>query len=93
MAQIGLLTMFFVFAGHFAAYTYLEPMLREMFDLTQGKVTSLLLVYGLVGIAGTFMGGALIAGGVRIALITTSLVLGVTVLSAPFSLPAPLQRR
>jgi predicted MFS family arabinose efflux permease len=83
MAQIGLLAMFFIFVGHFVAYTYLEPMLRQMFGLTRGLVTSLLLVYGVVGIVGTFIGEALVARSVRVALIATSLVLGVTVLSAP----------
>ena len=82
MAQIGLLVMFFIFAGHFAAYTYLEPMLRQMFGLTRGMVTSLLLAYGVVGIVGNFVGEALVARSVRVALIVTSLVLGATVLSA-----------
>ena len=74
--------MFFIFAGHFAAYTYLEPMLRQMFGLTRGMVTSLLLAYGVVGIVGNFVGEALVARSVRVALIVTSFVLGATVLSA-----------
>jgi predicted MFS family arabinose efflux permease len=82
MARAGLIVMFFVFVGHFAAYTYLEPMLRQLFGLTRGTVTSLLLLYGLVGIAGTFAGEALVARSVRVALIGTSLVLGVTILFA-----------
>ena len=33
MAQVGLLAVLFLIAGHFAAYTYLKPLLQQSFGL------------------------------------------------------------
>ena len=82
-ARIGLVATFLVAAGHFAAYTYFEPFLRHVTRMDQAMVTTALVLYGVAGIAGTFLGEAATARGVRLAFIGTALLLGFVVLLAP----------
>ncbi|OUL98333.1 MFS transporter [Variovorax sp. JS1663] len=83
MAQVGLLAVLFLIAGHFAAYTYLKPLLQQNFGLGPDAVTTLLLVYGATGFVGTFFGGSLVARSVRVAALTAAVLLaGALVLSA-----------
>ncbi|VTU30853.1 Purine ribonucleoside efflux pump NepI [Variovorax sp. PBS-H4] len=75
MAQVGLLAVLFLIAGHFAAYTYLKPLLQQSFGLGPDEVTTLLLVYGATGFVGTFFGGSLVARSVRLAALAAALLL------------------
>jgi predicted MFS family arabinose efflux permease len=43
-------------AGHFAAYTYFEPHLDENLCLSATELGVVLAIYGVAGIAGTFLG-------------------------------------
>lgn len=61
MARIGLVAVLFLFAGHFAAYTYLKPLLQQVFGLESDGISLLLLLYGATGFVGTFVGGSLVA--------------------------------
>ncbi|WP_083686582.1 MFS transporter [Rhodoferax koreensis] len=85
MAQVGLLTVLFLIAGHFAAFTYLKPLLLQVFGLAPDAVTVLLLVYGVAGFVGTFVGGSLVARSVRGTTLSAALliagVLGLAVLT------------
>ncbi len=56
-ARLGLLTIAFVIAGHFAAYTYVTPFLKEN-GIGAAFLSTLLLAYGVAGIVGNFAGGA-----------------------------------
>ncbi len=40
--------------GHFAAYTYIRPVLEEQSGASASTVSALLLGYGIAGVAGTF---------------------------------------
>jgi predicted MFS family arabinose efflux permease len=55
--RLGLLTVATVIAGHFAAYTYVTPFLKEN-GVSPGLLSTLLLAYGVAGIVGNFAGGA-----------------------------------
>ncbi|OLZ65724.1 MFS transporter [Streptomyces sp. IMTB 2501] len=66
--------------GHFAAYTYVRPVLQRTPGTGPGLVSVLLLGYGLAGVAGNFAGGALAARDPRRALRLVSAVLGAVVL-------------
>lgn len=84
-ARMGLLVTLFLVAGHFAAYTYLTPMLLQVFGQPPAIVTPLLLVYGVAGFVGTFFGGRLAARGARgIAFITAALIAATLLVSAMF---------
>lgn len=80
MAQVGLLAVLFLVAGHFAAYTYLKPLLQQVFGLGSGPVTALLLAYGAVGFVGTFIGGSLVARNVRSAALLAAVLLATALL-------------
>ncbi|WP_025273146.1 MFS transporter [Haloglycomyces albus] len=57
--RAGLLSLLLIVVGHFAAYTYVTPVLSASAGLEGPTVAVLLLVYGVAGIAGTFIAGAL----------------------------------
>jgi len=80
MAQVGLLAVLFFIAGHFAAYTYLKPLLQQVFGLAPNSVSTLLLVYGAVGFIGTFIGGSLVARSVRGTTLLAALMLATALL-------------
>lgn len=58
--RIALLMTFLVVLAHFGTYTYVTPFLREVTHAGPGMVTGFLLVYGAAGVAGNFLGGALV---------------------------------
>ncbi|MYR43576.1 MFS transporter [Streptomyces sp. SID5910] len=68
----GLTAVALLVTGHFAAYTYVRPVLERVPGTGAGPVSALLLVYGLAGVAGTFALGALAARDPRRALLTVS---------------------
>ncbi len=77
-ARLGLLTIAFVIAGHFAAYTYVTPFLKENGSIAPGVLSSLLLAYGVAGIFGNFAGGAGVAWNQRL---TTTAIIGLMAVS------------
>jgi predicted MFS family arabinose efflux permease len=67
-------------SGHFAAYTYIAPVLQQLYGLTPDAVTTLLLVYGVAGFAGTFVAGQLVARSVRMTALAAAATIGVALL-------------
>ncbi|MEU5164260.1 MFS transporter [Streptomyces sp. NPDC020875] len=57
----GLVLIALLVTAHFAAYTYVRPVLEERTGLAPGTVAVVLLVYGIFGLAGNFAAGALAA--------------------------------
>ncbi|WP_200827370.1 MFS transporter [Thermomonospora echinospora] len=49
-----------VVVAHFASFTYVRPVLEDISGVDAGLVGTLLLVYGVAGVAGNFAVGALI---------------------------------
>ncbi|MYY09185.1 MFS transporter [Streptomyces sp. SID4919] len=56
---VGLVLIVFLVTAHFAAYTYVRPVLEERTGLTDGSVALVLAVYGVFGLIGNFAAGAL----------------------------------
>ncbi|MFE9370168.1 MFS transporter [Streptomyces sp. NPDC006711] len=56
--RFALLTTFLIVLAHFATYTYVTPFLERVTQVGAGLITVHLLVYGVAGIAGNFVGGA-----------------------------------
>ncbi|MBB5935722.1 MFS transporter [Streptomyces zagrosensis] len=56
--RVGLITTALLVTGHFGAYTYIRPVLEEVSGVGSGLISTLLLVYGVAGIAGNFLAGA-----------------------------------
>jgi predicted MFS family arabinose efflux permease len=76
----SLLAVALLVTGHFTAYTYVRPVLDRVPGLGAGTVSTLLLGYGLAGVAGTFVGGALAARDPRRTLLVIAAGLGTVVL-------------
>ncbi|ASO18683.1 putative MFS family arabinose efflux permease [Actinoalloteichus hoggarensis] len=72
----GLILVVFLVTAHFAAYTYVRPILEERAALTPSAVALLLLIYGVFGLGGNFAAGALAARRARATVLT--LTLGIT---------------
>ncbi|WP_245645884.1 MFS transporter [Pseudonocardia acaciae] len=75
---VGLVVTLFAVAGHFAAFTFIGPMLRDIVGMSVSSVGPTLLAYGLVGLAGNLVAGALLARGVSRVVVT---MLGVITLA------------
>ncbi|MBD3008441.1 MFS transporter [Streptomyces sp. 5-10] len=57
--RTGLITTLLLVTGHFGAYTYVRPVLEEVVaGVGTGLISTLLLAYGVAGIAGNFLAGA-----------------------------------
>jgi predicted MFS family arabinose efflux permease len=57
----GILVTLLVVTGHFAAYTFVSPVLQERAGIPVALVGPLLLGFGAAGIAGNFVAGAAVA--------------------------------
>ncbi|MCX5379996.1 MFS transporter [Streptomyces sp. NBC_00091] len=55
--RAGVIVTFLVVTGQFAAYTFVRPILRDVSGIDAGLVSTLLLGYGLAGVAGNFLAG------------------------------------
>ncbi|MDE1174729.1 MAG: MFS transporter [Parvibaculaceae bacterium] len=89
MARIGLIASGIIAGGHFIAYTFLEPFLRNALALGQTGVTSALAGYAVAGIIGSFIGERLAVQNVRRAFAVSAAVLGISVLAAAATLGTP----
>ncbi|MCY0928137.1 MFS transporter [Streptomyces sp. H27-H1] len=56
--RVGVAVTFLVVTGQFAAYTFVRPILQEVSGVDAGYVSTLLLGYGIAGVAGNFLAGA-----------------------------------
>ncbi|MDT0343136.1 MFS transporter [Streptomyces litchfieldiae] len=86
----GLLVISLLVTGHFAAYTYIRPVLERADGLGASAIGALLLVYGAAGIAGNFLGGTAAARDPRRTLLAITTVLAATVLLLEPTAAAPL---
>ncbi|MFF8594536.1 MFS transporter [Streptomyces sp. NPDC015220] len=79
----GLAVVALLVTGHFAAYTYVRPVLEEVSGVQDSVIGTLLLVYGIAGIAGNFVVGAQVGRSVRGVLVVISLALAASVMLVP----------
>lgn len=59
--RAGLAVTVLVVTGHFAAYTYVRPVLERVAGVGPGMIGTFLLVYGIAGVAGNFAAGTVAA--------------------------------
>ena len=83
--RVALLAVLLVVSGHFAGFTYIRPLMEHVTHLSVSAVSAVLLGYGIGGFFGNFAGGwvaqrserhAIVFGGVLIALLAASLLVG-----------------
>ncbi|BDM74723.1 MFS transporter (plasmid) [Streptomyces nigrescens] len=58
--RFALLLTFLVVLAHFGTYTYVTPFLEQVTHTSSQQITLFLLIYGVAGIAGNFLGGAMV---------------------------------
>jgi DHA1 family inner membrane transport protein len=79
--MLGLLMTVFGFAGVFAIFTYIQPILTQLTGFSEAAVSPILLVFGGGIFIGNLLGGRLADRGLRMSLLVTlgamALVLGV----------------
>ncbi|MEU4794237.1 MFS transporter [Streptomyces sp. NPDC023327] len=78
--RAGLLAVTLLVTGHFAAYTYVRPVLERVPGIGAGLISGLLLAYGAAGVVGNFAAGAVAARDPRGALLALCAGLGAVVL-------------
>jgi predicted MFS family arabinose efflux permease len=82
-ARLGLATVALVISGHFAAYTYVTPFLKQNPQMSPGFLSGLLLAYGVAGILGNFAGGAAAGKNLRATLGTVVVLLAGSIMLLP----------
>lgn len=83
-ARLGLATVALVISGHFAAYTYVTPFLKQNPRMSPGFISSLLLAFGIAGIFGNFAGGAAAGKNLKATLATVVVLLAGSIAMLPF---------
>lgn len=78
-----------VVTAHFAAYTYASPLLQAYGRIDVTDVGSMLLVFGVAGMAGNFLAGPLIrrSPGMALTLVAVGLAAGVVLVGAVVDSP------
>ncbi|MFI1581682.1 MFS transporter [Embleya sp. NPDC020630] len=84
--RAGLALTFLLITGHFVAYTFVRPILRDVSGVDDGLIGLLLLGYGLAGVVGNFAAGNRASRDARRTLLTIA-----TVLTVALTLPAIIQ--
>ena len=80
--RVGFLASALTAAGHFVAYTYLQPYLSRIVHLAPATITWTLVAYGSAGIVGTFAGERAANRSLRWTFFSISLLLGLAILMA-----------
>jgi len=81
--RAGILATFLLVTGHFSAYTFVSPILRQVSGIEGGVIGSLLLAYGVAGITGNFVAGTAANRDVRRTLLVIICALSTVMLLMP----------
>ncbi|WP_276615444.1 MFS transporter [Nonomuraea basaltis] len=81
--RIGILATFLIVTGHFSAYTFISPVLRDLSGIDEQFVGPLLFGFGVAGIVGNFIAGAAVAKRLHRTVLSIAAALGLTVLLYP----------
>ncbi|MCP3705652.1 MFS transporter [Paraburkholderia sp. CNPSo 3274] len=82
-ARVGLIAMTLALCGQFAAYTYITPFLATVSGFGGTVISSLLLGYTLIGLAGNFIGGSAAQRNVKTTLIASILFIALSLAVLP----------
>ncbi|MFC9440250.1 MFS transporter [Nocardia sp. NPDC057030] len=75
VVRAGVLVTFLLVSGHFAAFTFVSPILQDFSGLDKAMVGPALLAFGVAGIIGNFLTGAAAGRNIRVTLIVISTLL------------------
>ncbi|MFF9765030.1 MFS transporter [Streptomyces sp. NPDC014636] len=77
VVRAGVLATFLLVGGHFAAFTFVSPILQTTSGVDEAMIGPLLLGFGVAGILGNFLAGAAAERNIRATIITIGAVLTV----------------
>ncbi|MFI6802721.1 MFS transporter [Streptosporangium canum] len=83
--RTGVLVTALLITGHFAAYTFVRPVLQEAAGIDSGLIGALLMAYGVAGVTGNFVAGSRVSRHVRGTLLIIAIALAA--IMALFALP------
>jgi predicted MFS family arabinose efflux permease len=89
-APAGLFITVLLITGHFAGYTYLRPLLEQVPSMSSELIATMLLVYGVSGFVGNFVGEAAIRRSLKGALVWSATAIGIVLVAAPHLASGPL---
>ncbi|MFE9581227.1 MFS transporter [Nocardia sp. NPDC006044] len=75
VVRAGVLVTFLMVSGHFAAFTFVSPILQDLSGIDKAMVGPALLAFGVAGIIGNFLTGAAAGRNIRVTLIVISTLL------------------
>ncbi|MFD9898088.1 MFS transporter [Mesorhizobium sp. NPDC059025] len=78
--QFGMLAILVLMTGHFAGSVYVRPFLEKVTLLGTGPIALALLGFGIAAVIGNVAGGRMADANIRMALITTSILMGLAAL-------------
>ncbi|MEV0849352.1 MFS transporter [Streptomyces sp. NPDC049954] len=81
--RFALVLTFLVVLAHFGTYTYVTPFLERVTQARSGLVTACLLIYGVAGVVGNFLGGATVHRYPRATFATAAAMIAAAVLLLP----------
>lgn len=91
---LGMASIFLLFAGQFALFTYLRPFLEQVSGYSVPELSAALLLMGLAGVAGTWCIGHLLRGSLYPVVIAIPLAMAVIaavlVMAAAIKLPVAI---
>lgn len=82
---IGLLGVLLIVAGHFASFTYIRPAAEQVSGLDAAGIAALLAVYGVGGLIGNFLTGAVVDKRLATTLVVLPTILGGAVIFFSFA--------
>ncbi|MGV9596389.1 MFS transporter [Streptosporangium sandarakinum] len=88
--RIGLIITVLLITGHFAAYTFVRPLLHDLAGLDDSLISALLMTYGLAGIAGNFVAGHQVSRRLRGTLLLISATLAAATALFALTVAGPL---
>ncbi|MFC4912903.1 MFS transporter [Actinomadura gamaensis] len=77
--RTGVIITFLLITGHFAAYTFVRPILQQVSGIGGDRTGGLLLAYGIAGVIGNFAAGARAGHDVRRTVVTIAAALAAAV--------------
>lgn len=80
---LGLAATALLVTGHFAAYTYVTPLLVDVSGFAMAEVTLLLAAYGVAAFAGNFIAGKVVAKHTKATLVGVSVLVAATTIAVP----------
>ncbi|CAN7290394.1 MFS transporter [Bosea sp. LjRoot237] len=78
--RLMLISVLVIISGQFTGFTYIRPFLEQAPQLGVTAITFVLLGYGVGNVIGNFAGGAVVGRGVKLAIVSFALTIGVLAL-------------